>query len=158
TGTAGASAAARARASAPTSCWGCNCRAMTSGSCCTRTPLNWPKKRQLNKLRRETMPLYDATTGEKLRAMPGPKAQVRAEAFSPDGSMVGGTTTLGLVHVWEVATGRLRHVLPGRSGPSAWGWSLAFSADGKTLATGWGEGEVILFDVATGWEVADLRV
>jgi WD40 repeat protein len=102
--------------------------------------------------------LYDATTGEKLRTLPGPRSEVRAVAFSPDGSLVAGTTTLGIVHVWEAATGRLRHVLPGRRGPGAWSWSLAFSADGKTLATGWREGDVILFDVATGWEVADLRV
>jgi WD40 repeat protein len=106
-----------------------------------------------------TVVLYDAATGEKLRALPGPKTQARGGvAFSPDGGLVAGTTTLGVVHVWEVATGRLRHVLPGRSGPRAWGWSVTFSADGKTLATGWGAGEVLLFDVATGWEVADLRV
>jgi WD40 repeat protein len=105
-----------------------------------------------------TVVLHDATTGEKLRTLPGPKSQVRAVAFSPDGRLVAGTTTLGIVHVWEAASGRLRHVLPGHRGPSAWSWSLAFSADGKTLATGWAEGDVILFDVATGWEVADLRV
>src|SRR5262249_3716986 len=82
-----------------------------------------------------TVVVYDATTGEKLRTLPAAKSQVRAVAFSPDGSLVAGTTTLGVVNVWEVATGHLRQALPGRGGPSAWSWSVAFSADGKTLAT-----------------------
>jgi WD40 repeat protein len=57
--------------------------------------------------------------------------------------------------VWEAATGRLVHTLPGKRSSS---WSVAFSPDGKTLATGWGWGEIRLYDMATGWEVADLRV
>ena len=59
------------------------------------------------------------------------------------------------MNLWDVATGRLRHALAGRRKDA---WSVAFSPDGKTLATGWTEGEVILFDVDTGWEVADLPV
>ena len=103
-----------------------------------------------------TVVLYDATSGMKLRTLLAPKSQVRAVCFSPDGGLVAGTTALGIVHVWESATGRLRRVFRPTSTKSS--WSVAFSADGKTLATGWEKGEVILFDVATGWEVADLRV
>jgi WD40 repeat protein len=43
----------------------------------------------------------------------------------------------------------------------AWPFSFSLSPtspDGQTLATGWDGGEVRLYDVATGWEVADLRV
>jgi WD40 repeat protein len=35
---------------------------------------------------------------------------------------------------------------------------MAFSPDGKTLATGWNRGVIQVFDVATGWEVANLSV
>lgn len=98
--------------------------------------------------------LYDVTTGAKLRTLPGPATSVRAVAFSPDGTLVAGATTLGVVHVWEVATGRLRSALAGRAAA----WCVAFSADGKTVVTGWGDGTVLLFDAATGWEVAALRV
>jgi WD40 repeat protein len=109
--------------------------------------------------------LYDARTGARLRTLPAPRSQVRAVAFSPDGTLVAGTTQPRAVTVWEVATGRVRHTLPGRK-DDEWGWSLAFSPDGKTLATGWGiyapqsagAGEVILFEVASGWEVADLQL
>jgi WD40 repeat protein len=41
--------------------------------------------------------------------------------------------------------------------PEAWGaWCVAFSPDGKTLAAGMESGEVRLFDVASGWQVASL--
>jgi WD40 repeat protein/serine/threonine protein kinase len=102
--------------------------------------------------------LYDATTGEKRRTLPAPKSQVRAVTFSPDGSLVAGTTRLGVVHIWETGTGHLRHTLLGRGSTNVWSWSVAFTADGKTLATGWDRGEVVLFDVATGWEVGYLRI
>jgi WD40 repeat protein len=109
--------------------------------------------------------LYDAGTGEKVRTLPAANSQVRAVAFSPDGALVAGTTQPGAVTVWEVATGRVRHALPARKG-NEWGYGLAFGPDGKTLATGWGEytlqsagaAAVILFDVASGWEVADLQI
>src|SRR5262249_18350696 len=35
-------------------------------------------------------------------------------------------------------------------------WEVAFSPDGKTLAAGLESGEVRLFDVASGWQVATL--
>jgi WD40 repeat protein len=57
--------------------------------------------------------------------------------------------------VWETETGRLRHVFTGQRPNN---WSVAFSPDGKTLAAGWGSAGVRLYDLATGWEVADLQV
>ncbi len=101
--------------------------------------------------------LWDAATGEKRRTLAGLPSEVRAVAFSPDGALVAGTTSVGAVHVWEVATGRLRHVLRGRQETNRYSWCLAFSDDGKTLATGWSQGDVTLFDVAVGWEVAQLQ-
>src|SRR5262249_5588810 len=70
--------------------------------------------------------LYDARKGQKVRTLPAPASQVRQVAFSPDGTLVAGTTQPGAVTVWEVATGRVRHTLPRRKG-DAWCWGLAFS-------------------------------
>ena len=57
------------------------------------------------------------------------------------------------MRLWEVATGRL--VFTARP-PAIAAWCVAFSPDGKTLAAGLESGEVQLFDVANGWQVATL--
>src|SRR5690348_15915420 len=64
---------------------------------------------------------------------------VAACAFSPDGktlATVGGESLLyrpGDVDLWDPATGTLKAALAGHETSV---WSLAFSADGKQLATG----------------------
>jgi WD40 repeat protein len=108
-----------------------------------------------------TVVLYDAITGESGRALPALKANVHAVAFSSDGKLVAGSSSNGFVHVWEAATGWLRHSFPvGRPNTGGSRQSVAFSPDGKTLATisAWQGSDVRLYDVATGWAVADLRV
>src|SRR5262249_43784157 len=50
----------------------------------------------------------------------------------------------------DVATGQERATL--RDHPMAWIFSVAFSPDGKTLASGNADTEVVLWDVATGQE------
>ncbi|QDU21855.1 protein kinase domain-containing protein [Urbifossiella limnaea] len=100
--------------------------------------------------------LYDPATGARVRMLAGTGGEPRALAFSPDGALVAAPGGHHTVLVWEVATGRVRHVLAGLPGAA---WALAFSPDGKTLAAGrYGGGEVALFDVETGWEVAAFQV
>jgi hypothetical protein len=78
-----------------------------------------------------------------------------ALAFSPDGKLlasVGGESLLyrpGDVRLWDAATGAQKAALDGHDSSV---WSVAFSADGKTLATGAYDGTVKLWDVATGKE------
>jgi WD40 repeat protein len=58
------------------------------------------------------------------------------------------------VRIWKVATGQLLFT---SHAPAGWmAWDVAFSPDGKTLAAGLSTGEVPLFDVASGWQVATL--
>jgi RNA polymerase sigma factor (sigma-70 family) len=61
---------------------------------------------------------------------------------------------IGEVAVWDIATGRARTFFRGATGRIK---TVAFSPDGKTLATGGRDGVIRLFDVAGGRERARLR-
>ena len=103
--------------------------------------------------------LFDATTGREIATLHRYELAVDwadAVAFSPDGQLVAVGSRGGLVQVWEVATGRLHVALRSHDN---WGcYSLAFSPDGRTLATGdGGDGTVKLWDVATGQERYTLK-
>jgi WD40 repeat protein len=87
---------------------------------------------------------------------------VNSVAFSPDGKQfasvagdeyIGATPTAGELKVWDVSTGketvRMR-------GPKLRGTSVAFSADGKTIATSSSDGLIKLWDVVTGTEETTL--
>jgi WD40 repeat protein/tRNA A-37 threonylcarbamoyl transferase component Bud32 len=73
-------------------------------------------------------------------------------AFSPDGTLLATGHADQTITLWEVASGRARATLIGAGGPVH---ALAFSADGKTLASG-GPGSVKLWHVATGQELYEL--
>jgi WD40 repeat protein len=121
-----------------------------------------------------TVRLWDATTGEPRHTLKGHTAEVLSVAFSPDskylassgGAYLGGKDgSVGCeVKVWNPATGALVHKLKGHR------WMvncMAFSPDGKTLASGSGfvepnaygatGGEVRLWDAATGRELRTLK-
>ena len=60
---------------------------------------------------------------------------------------------MGTVRLWDVAT----HQQIGNTftGPTGTVWSVAFSPDGKTLATGSYDGTVRLWDVATHQQIGN---
>lgn len=62
--------------------------------------------------------------------------------MKPGGNQVG----RGEVMLWEAATGQVRATIKNFSGPVK---ALAFTADGKTLATGCVDGTVNLWDVTS---------
>ena len=66
-----------------------------------------------------------------------------ALAISRDGELLA-TDANGQVDLWDVPTGEKLHPLSGTRA-----WALAFSRDGKTLASGGPNHNVILWDVAT---------
>ncbi len=70
-------------------------------------------------------------------------------AFSPDGKRVAGGYFPDKIHVWDVSTGGLIHVLSGHKGLAN---DLSFSPDGKTLASGSADGTIRLWDVVNGKE------
>jgi WD40 repeat protein len=103
--------------------------------------------------------LWDVATGKqsKLQKTDQEIGQWRnaVAAFSPDVKTVAtshyGDTSITL---WEVATGKARAVLKVQKGQEGKVWSLTFSPDGKTLASGDDMGTIKLWDVTSAKELA----
>jgi WD40 repeat protein len=105
----------------------------------------------------DDLQMWDVRTGKHHRTLADSRQDTYA-VFSPDGKTL--ATGMGyqsgkhLVKLWDVGTWRCRATLAGHQGRL---WNLAFSPDGKTLASvggGWGErdthGELRLWDVRQG--------
>ncbi|MEJ7616205.1 MAG: hypothetical protein WKF30_04360 [Pyrinomonadaceae bacterium] len=81
--------------------------------------------------------------------------QYTSTTISPDGRiMATGSNDDKTVKLWDVASGRELATLHGHAGPIQ---SLAFSPDGRRLATGSEDHTVKLWDVATRQELITLR-
>jgi WD40 repeat protein len=90
---------------------------------------------------------------------------INSIAFSPDGSLLASAAHNGQIALWDMASGAPVHlILLDPDNPDTFDhavWALAFSPDGQTVASagcatvgakGCGEGEIRLWDVATGQE------
>jgi RNA polymerase sigma factor (sigma-70 family) len=88
--------------------------------------------------------------------------QIRADAltFSPDGSLIAATRwDEGDVYVWDTVTGREVRRLVGHAVPDQTRileTSIAFSADGRWLATGHADRTIRVWELATGKEALRL--
>jgi WD40 repeat protein len=113
-----------------------------------------------------TLHLYDAASGkEKHILKPVPPSYGQTVACSPDSRLLAVVSMGGeALRLYEVATGKEKHALPlpsapsGRRGLVAPGVRpsrrIAFSPDGRLVAVM--DGNVVLWDVATGREVEQL--
>jgi len=93
-----------------------------------------------------TVWLWDVQSGKCIRTFYGHTAGVVTIVFSPDGTLLASTSygSNGKVIVWEVATGRERWH------SSFEATALAFSRNGRLLATGDSESTIRLSDVSNG--------
>ena len=112
--------------------------------------------------------LYDAQTGEELNLIAGNKYQVGDIAFSPDGRTLASDSNDTSIRLWDDETGksiidegnrtvRLWDVKTGRqirtfTGHEYFITALAFSPDGKTLASG-SASIIRLWDIESGKEM-----
>jgi WD40 repeat protein len=97
----------------------------------------------------EMVRLYDIATCKEVRRYAGfaqSASSVYSVCFSPDGRLM--AANANTIEVWDAATSRKVHQL--RPGPL--GSKLAFSPDGRTLASADDEGRVRLWEVSTGAE------
>jgi len=95
--------------------------------------------------RRGNLRLWDTASGRLVHSFDGQNFGLEAAAFSPDGKLVaacGGPR--GNVTLWDAKTGRAVRTL------SADAYALAFSPDGRTLATAGAGRAISLWEVSSG--------
>jgi WD40 repeat protein len=92
-----------------------------------------------------TARLWDAATGNEIRAFKGHEGPVTSVAFSPDGGRVLTGSTDKTARLWDAATGNEIRAFKGHEGLV---YSAAFSPDGAWVLTGSGDNTaaVGLFD------------
>jgi WD40 repeat protein/transcriptional regulator with XRE-family HTH domain len=103
-----------------------------------------------------TVKIWDASPGRELHTIMGHTDVVWDVAYSYGAGMawLGSVSADGTAKLWDPATGQAERILSQNDGLT----SLAFSPNGKHLATGTTSGNVILWDIHTGQSVMTLPV
>jgi WD40 repeat protein len=112
-----------------------------------------------------TARLWSVASGKEIRSFNGHPGEISSVAFSPNGQQVligigtlygevGGDTGDSTARLWDVASGREIRRFKGHSDGVS---SVAFSPNGKQIATGGHDKTARLWDVASGREVRRLQ-
>ncbi len=104
---------------------------------------------------RDEVKLWDSANGNLKQTLAKSADSAHPLVFSSDGQTLVGASLHGRIFVWEIAAGNLKHTLKANTDKVP----IAFSPDGKTLASGGDElskdkerfeGEIEFWDIATG--------
>jgi WD40 repeat protein len=109
--------------------------------------------------------LWDVESGQERAFLQGHTLYVSPVVFSPDGKTLASGSSYqrwydpresyrGEIKLWDVHSGQERASLKGHTGPI---YSVVFSPDGKTLATGSRDKTIKLWDAQSGQERATLK-
>jgi WD40 repeat protein len=109
--------------------------------------------------------LWDLRIGRRMQAPGGLPEKIGCAAFSPESDLVALGDEEGVVHLWAINTGReIRKILPALSKDNRVLLlqqavrAVAWSADGRTLAVGYQDEGLVLFDPRTGAMQGKLKV
>jgi WD40 repeat protein len=103
----------------------------------------WDAPAVIDPIAKSTGP-WDAPTGvNPVHRFTGFRKTVEGLEFSPDGALLAAAAREGRMRIWEVASGREKADLDGKSGTLN---HLAFSPDGSTVATACAKG-IVVWDV-----------
>jgi WD40 repeat protein len=76
--------------------------------------------------------IWDVATGELLLTLEGHTDWVNRLSFSPDGKQLTTAGADGTIRIWDSETGKLLYLIDDVNA----GWSVAYSADGRRIVTG----------------------
>ncbi len=116
--------------------WG-QCRTSSGGSCSLLVCPDGDRR----------ILLWDATSGEHLRALSGHTAPVWTVALNNGGTLLASSAQDGTIKVWDLVTNECIQTLHSRLGIA---WSLTFSRDGHRLAASRQNAAVELWETSTG--------
>jgi WD40 repeat protein len=91
--------------------------------------------------------VWDATTGDVVRAFGEHQGEIRCCAFSPDSRCIVAGSGDGLLTLWDADAGAVLAVLAGHAGPVN---ACAFSPDGAWILSGSEDGSARVWDAHTG--------
>jgi WD40 repeat protein len=104
----------------------------------------------------------DADTHKPIRQIDAHPSRIRQIVATPDGKIIASVADDMVCRLWDVASGKLLHELRGHEAitphhyPSML-YACAISADGKYVATGDKVGHVVVWEIASGKQVAALE-
>ncbi|WP_414621445.1 eIF2A-related protein [Calothrix sp. CCY 0018] len=94
-----------------------------------------------------TVKLWDAQTGNSLKALQGHTAPIWSIAWHPDGQILASGSDDQTIRLWDVNTGNCVSIFPDQTYAVS---AVSFSPDGSTLASGSRDSSIRLWDVSNG--------